>query len=577
MIQENTLAGPERPKPLNRRQRSLLLIAAAVSSSCGLAVELLLGTLASYLVGNQALAYGVAVGGFLAAMGVGAYLSQFIARSSSSLIGQQQQLQFAFVAIELLIAPLSAILPLALFALFVISGPFWLGLFLVTLILGGLAGLEVPLLTRILVSEEEVGDALAGVLALDYLGALVGSLAFPVILLPLIGLFPSAAIIGALPALMVFGLGRAFPNLRRWSYWGLGVGVALCVLAPMTIPIGDRLENSLYKAPIISRIQSAYQRIVLTRRGSDVRLFLDGDLQLSTLDEYRYHEALVHPALSANLNLNSKNLNSKTDSKVSSQISSDSSFEISDDSGVKLISNLISEVDSGPPKSETKPQRHVLIMGAGDGMALREVLKWPDVEHVVLVDLDQAVVNLARRHPTLRQANQNAFQDPRVELRIGDAFTLVPSLSETFDVIIADFPDPDRDIIAKLYAQGFYQRLLPRLAPQGVFVTQASSPFFAPRAFACVAATLASVGLSVHPYVVDVPSFGPWGFVLAARSPIDHDRLTLPIATRFLTAATLPTLFQLPGDIRLGHVKINRLAQPVIVRYQEDPRWEGYE
>jgi spermidine synthase len=177
----------------------------------------------------------------------------------------------------------------------------------------------------------------------------------------------------------------------------------------------------------------------------------------------------------------------------------------------------------------------------------------------------------------LRQINHSAFEDPRVEIRVADAFTLVPTLTETFDVIIADFPDPDRDLIAKLYAQGFYQRLLPRLAPDGIFVTQASSPFFAPRAFACVAATLASIGLSVHPYVIDVPSFGPWGFVLAARSPIQPDRLTLPIATRFLTAAMLPHLFQLPGDIKLGNVEINRLAQPIIVRYQADPRWEGYE
>ncbi len=599
----DAMAETEQPKPLNRRQRSLLLIAAAVSSSCGLAVELLLGTLASYLVGNQALAYGVAVGGFLAAMGLGAYLSQFIARSSFNQIEQQQQLQFAFVAIELLIAPLSAVLPLALFALFVINGPFWLGLFLVTIILGGLAGLEVPLLTRLLAPEEGVGDALAGVLALDYLGALVGSLAFPVILLPLIGLFPSAAIIGALPALMVFGFGREFPRLRRWSYWGLGLAVALVVLAPMTVPLGDRLENSLYKAPIISRIQSAYQRIVLTRRGSDVRLFLDGDLQLSTLDEYRYHEALVHPALSANLsrkdlslsglNLPKSILNtdSNIDSNLSSSIRSLSSnlLENSYESGSRLkfsdrdyskdkpVSNLIVNINSDSPNVKTTMKRRVLIMGAGDGMALREVLKWPDVERVVLVDLDPAVVNLARRHPTLKRVNQNAFQDPRVDLRIGDAFTLVPGLSEIFDVIIADFPDPDRAIIAKLYAQGFYQRLLPRLAPNGVFVTQASSPFFAPRAFACVAATLASVGLSVHPYVIDVPSFGPWGFVLAARSPIHPEQLTLPIATRFLTKATLPTLFQLPGDIRLGNVEINRLAQPVIVRYQEDPRWEGYE
>lgn len=507
---------------LRRDQRLLLLAAAAVSSSCGLAVELLLGTLASYLVGNQALAYGVAVGVFLAAMGIGSYLSQFIATDTHS-HSQQRELLSAFVKIELLIAPLTAVLPLGLFALFVVGGSIWLGLFLVTILLGILAGLEVPLLTRVLELEEGVREALAGVLALDYLGALIGSLAFPVLLLPLIGLFPTAFVLGALPAFMVFAIARQFPTLRRWGRLGLFLGIMLCTLAPLAVPLSNNLENTLYNAPIITRIQSPYQRIVLTRRGQDVRLFLNGDLQLSTLDEYRYHEALVHPAISASTG-----------------------------------------------------KRRVLVLGAGDGMALREVLKWSEVERVVLIDLDAAVVKLARRHPQLMQLNGNAFADPRVELIQGDAFVVAPALNETFDVIIADFPDPDQDVIAKLYAEGFYRRLLPRLAEGGMFVTQASSPFFAPKVLSCIAATLTEVGLSVHPYVVDVPSFGPWGFVMASRKAIKPDTLTLSVPTRFLTEPMLHNLFELPGDIKLGDVEINRLSHPAIVRYQLDPRWDAY-
>lgn len=507
---------------LNRTQRHLLLLAAAVSSSCGLAAELLLGTLASYLVGNQALAYGVAVGGFLAAMGIGSYLSQFVAVDADDR-WQQRQLLLAFIKVELLMAPLTALLPLGLFALFAIDGSLWLGLFLVTVILGILAGLEVPLLTRVLELEEGVREALAGVLALDYLGALLGSLAFPVLMLPLIGLFPAAFVLGALPAFMVFAIGWQFPKFRRWGYLGLIAGILLCVSAPAAVPISDALENNLYKAPIITRIQSPYQRIVLTRQGKDVRLFLDGDLQLSTLDEYRYHEALVHPAMSASAN-----------------------------------------------------RRRVLVLGAGDGMALREVLKWQEVERVVLIDLDPAVVKLARSHPQLVQTNANAFADPRVEVLHADAFVAAPALNETFDAIIADFPDPDREIIAKLYAKGFYQRLLPRLADTGVFVTQASSPFFAPNVLSCIAVTLADVGLSVYPYVADVPSFGPWGFVLASRMSIEPDTLKLSVPTRFLTQPILHALFQLPGDIQLNNVNVNRLSHPAIVRYQSDPRWNAY-
>lgn len=507
---------------LQRKQRNLLLSAAAVSSGCGLAAELLLGTLASYLVGNQALAFGVAVGVFLAAMGIGSYLSQFVATGGNR-SQQHRQLLTGFAAVELAIAPLTALLPLGLFFLFVIDSSLWLGLFLVTLILGTLAGLEVPILTRIIEQEEGVKDAIAGVLALDYLGALVGSLAFPVLLLPFLGLFPTAAVIGAFPAFMVFLLGRSFPELRPWAVRGLLVCILLLAFAPLTIPISDRLENQLYGAPVVARIQSPYQRIVLTRWGQDVRLFLNGDLQFSTLDEYRYHESLVHPAIAAN----------------------------------------------GDP-------RNVLLLGAGDGMALREVLKWPQVENVTVLELDPTVVKLAKNHPALLRANQNAFADPRVTVKYGDAFKIAPELAETFDVIIADFPDPDEKILAKLYSQGYYRRLLSRLNPGGVFVTQASSPFFAPRAFASIVATLESIDLSVHPYTVNVPSFGPWGFVMAARSPLNPEQFQLPISTRFLTAEMLPGLFQLPADIQLGNVEVNRLSHPVIVRYQSDWRWNTY-
>ena len=518
VVSSTALGLPPLP-PLTRLQRRLLLAAAALSSSVGLAAELLLGTLASYLVGNTALAYGVAIGGFLAAMGLGAYLSQFIAKD-----GHRRQLLRAFIQVELWIAPLTAVLPLGLFGLFVIDGPLWLGLFLVTLVLGLLAGLEVPLLTRILEQEQGVGAALAGVLALDYVGALLGSLALPVVLLPLLGLFPAAAIIAALPAFMVGVLGWAFRGSRPWGYMGMAMGVALCLFATVVVPVSDRLEDALYKAPIINRIQSPYQRIVLTRFGSDLRLFLDGDLQLSTLDEYRYHEALVHPALSAHPH-----------------------------------------------------PRRILLLGAGDGMALREVLKWP-VEKVVVLELDPAVIQLARTHPMLAAVNEHAFEDPRVDVRTGDAFVLAPQLPMRFDVIIADFPDPDRGAIAKLYAKGFYQRLLTRLAPQGLFVTQASSPFFAPKVLDCITQTLTAVGGVTFPYTVTVPSFGPWGFVLATQGTALHpEQLALPVSTRFLNQATLQNIFQLPADIQLGQAKINRLSQPVIVRYQTDPRWAAYE
>ena len=528
---------------LSRPQRRLLLVTAAVSSGCSLAVELLLGDLASYLMGNQALAYGVAVGGFLAAMGLGSYLSRFVAASGTDR-DRQFQLQRGFIWIELLLAPLCALVPLVLFALFAIDGPFWLAMALGTTLLGTLSGMELPILARLLERDDRFKDVLAGVLALDYIGALVGSLFFPIVLLPWLGLFPSATFIGAVLAAMVVAIGGIFPQHRLWGRLGLALSIALCIAIPLVVPLGDRLENSLYEAPIVSRIQSPYQRIVLTRQGADLRLFLDGDLQFSSLDEYRYHEALVHPALSANLFLRQQELASDRQQEVAEGVEGD---------------------------------RKVLLLGAGDGLALREVLKWDDVGQVVLVDLDPAVVKLASQHPFWVNVNDRAFADPRVEVIQGDAFVVAPRLPERFDVIVADFPDPDRSTLAKLYARGFYRRLLTRLEPDGILVTQASSPFFAPRAFACVAATLASLPLQTYPYIASVPSFGPWGFVLAARTVLDFSQLTLPIPTQFLTSELLTNLVHLPKDISLDNVEINRLSHPVIVQYQSDPRWSAYD
>lgn len=520
--------GSEFAKPLvlNRKQFWLLLATAAVSSSCGLAAELLLGTLASYLVGNQALAYGVAVGGFLAAMGIGSYLSQFIF-SQGDRNQQQHYLLTSFLKVELLIAPLTALLPLGLFALFVAGGPVWIGLGISTLLLGMLAGMEVPLLTRLVELDQDLRNAIAQVLAWDYVGALIGALAFPALLLPTVGLFPAAALIGALPAAMVFILGHHFPGMKSWRRWGGLLGLGLCAFSLFALPLGNRLEDNLYGAPIMLRAQSPYQRIVLTRQAQDVRLFLDGDLQLSTWDEYRYHEALIHPAMSANAH-----------------------------------------------------RQRILLLGAGDGMALREILKWPEVEQVLVIELDPSVVNLAQHYPALVAANGDAFSDPRVQVIHGDAFKLVAQFSETsddkFDVIVADFPDPDQAVVAKLYSKGFYQQIQQQLAEGGVFVTQASSPFFAPKVFACITETLKTAKLTTAPYTVSVPSFGPWGFVMASHGGIDTASLELPVSTQFLTPSLMHNLFTLPKDIQAGAVKINRLANPIIVKYQADPRWAWY-
>jgi spermidine synthase len=271
--------------------------------------------------------------------------------------------------------------------------------------------------------------------------------------------------------------------------------------------------------------RSPYQEIVVTlsqplRGPPDLRLFLDGDLQFSSVDEYRYHEALIHPALSG---------------------------------------------------------RHgsVLVLGGGDGLALREILRYRDVRRVVLVDLDPAVTRLGRADPRFRSLNHRSFDDPRVQVINTDAFSWLRSQRDVFDAAVVDLPDPDASATAKLYSVEFYALLRRALAPDGHAVVQAGSPYFAPRSFWCVDASVRAAGLATVPYHVDVPSFGDWGFVLAARRSVALRMPPDAPPTRFLDADVLRTAAVFPKDRRPVPVRASTLDRPVILEY-ERAEWRDY-
>jgi spermidine synthase len=505
--------------PLSPWQVRLLLLTAALSSGVALALEMLLINQASYLTGDAALATGLVVGVFLAAMGLGAWLSQYLASGPEPQRGLLQTL----VLVELLLAPVCLLGPAALFALFAAQGPLWLAMVLLSLVLGVLGGMELPLLTRLLERQQQLRTALARVLALDYLGSLVGSLVFPLLLLPSLGLLTSAAVLALVPLGCSLALCCSFAALRRWRG---PVAVALPVLAVAGLqlaPLERRIEDSLYDDPVLGRFQSRHQRIVITRRRDDLRLYLDGSLQFSSLDEYRYHEGLVHPAMARH----------------------------------------------------GRPQR-VLLLGAGDGLALREVLRWPTVRQVDLVELDAQMLRLARQHPSLRRLNGNSLADRRVRLHVADAFAALSRLPGPYDVVIADFPDPSTQPLARLYSVAFYSRLLRRLAPQGQLVTQASSPFFTPRVMASIRTGLEELGWQAEGYSVTVPSFGPWGFVLARRRGPPRRFAPLPFRGRWVDDRQLAALTALPRDLLPEpgtEVRAHRLARPVLVEYQRRGRW----
>jgi spermidine synthase len=275
-------------------------------------------------------------------------------------------------------------------------------------------------------------------------------------------------------------------------------------------------EDRFYGDNVVLRESSDYQRIVVTSGPAGVRLFLNGNLQFHSRDEYRYHEALVHPAMAAH----------------------------------------------GAP-------RRVLVLGGGDGMAVREVLKHPSVEQVTLVELDPHMTRLFSTQPLLKTLNAGALSSPKLKTVNADGFGWLERGDDTFDVIIVDFPDPTNFSLGKLYTTSFYALVDRRLAAGGFVAVQTTSPLIARRSFWTVAATLEAVGFTVTPYHAHVPSFGEWGFIAAGRRPF-RAPTSLPPGLRFLTPEGFAAALQFPPDMARVAAEPNRLSNQVLVHTFEE-------
>jgi spermidine synthase len=400
-----------------------------------------------------------------------------------------------------------------------LGGAFKLVLFGFVTAIGVLVGLEIPLVMRILRDRLGFRELVANVLSFDYLGALAVSVAFPLVLAPHLGLIRTAFLFGLMNALVAawaLYLFRSQLVPRGWR--AAQVGVALALLAAGLVG-ADRLttlaEEGLYADRIVYAQSTKYQRIVVTKWREDVRLFLNGNLQFSSLDEYRYHEALVHPALAA-----------------------------------------------------LPSARRVLVLGGGDGLAVREILLYPRVESVTLVDLDPEMTRLFATAPLLRALNRDSLLSPKVKVVNADAFKWLEETGEYFDLIVADFPDPSNYSVGKLYTTAFYQLMERRLAARGIAVIQSTSPLYARKSFWCIVATIEAAGLKATPYHALVPSFGEWGYVIAGREPYvpparyEHD-------LRFLAPDVHPALFAFPKDMSRVRAEVNRLNNQVLVQYYE--------
>ena len=499
------------PRPGAVAEPAALILAALLIAGCGLCYQLILATLATWLVGNGILQFSLTIGGFLAAMGVGAWAS-----------AQVNDLPGVFRRSELLLSLIgghSALLLLAAWAWTEDAWPVAFGGLL--LVLGGLIGLELPLLLRWARRYAALRQTVARLFAADYLGALLAGLAFPLLLLPLLGLVRTAFLVGLINWATVLLTHLAFRERPGRGTTVALVGSGLLLTAGLFYggPAADRIERALYADPVVHASQSAYQRIVLTLRDGDLRLFLDGELQFSSRDEYRYHEALIQPALAL--------------------------------------------AQSRQPDPEAPLE--VLVIGGGDGLGLRELLGQPGVGHVVLVDLDPAIVELAREHAALRRLNAAALDDPRVEIVHEDGFRHVREQTRRYSLIVLDLPDPRSEGLARLYSREFHGLLRQRLSPGGVLVTQASSPLYVREAYWTVVATLEAAGFRTLPIHTSVPSFGPWGFVIATPTEDPPPQpVRLPAGLRSIEAEAWTRLSGFPPDMARIPSEISTLTRPTV-------------
>jgi len=554
-----------------RRLATILLgLSIFATGFCGLVSEFILSTVSSYILGNSIEQFSVIIALMMAMMGLAGALQRFF---------PDRRLVEQFIAVETLLALLGGFAPIAIYAAYgLLESHFLLVLYFFASAIGFLIGFELPLVLRINASlGRRLPGNLAVILSLDYVGGFVGALVWTRWLLrelPLTEIsFWIAGVNFAIASVTFLYFSRAGQGVgvsaRRLSWLATAaVAAALAVGYLGNREWSVQLEQRLYDDRIVFSETTRYQRIVITRDPlqDDVRLFLNGNLQLSSLDEAIYHEQLVHPAMAL-----------------------------------------------------ARERERVLVLGGGDGLAVREVLRHADVRDVTLVDLDPRMTELASGHPLLLELNGGSLRDARVrrvaprgatggvrrpvfmetdrldaarqpeveevarvEVLNVDADRFLDDVPGLWDVVLIDLPDPSSVELVKLYSREFYRKLRRVLAPGAVVALQATSPYHSRESFLCILRTLESAGYAVVPYQDEVPSFGSWGFLLATTGSESRDALrgraeavaSFPDETRYLT----PDVFRSAlvfgkGELDSESDEVNTLMRPVLLGLYLHESW----
>ncbi|RLB67526.1 MAG: polyamine aminopropyltransferase [Deltaproteobacteria bacterium] len=549
----------------------ILYLATFIMGGCGLAYEYTLSRVATDLLGNSARQWALVIGAMMFCMGIGA---DFQKRLDDNLLLDK------FIGAEIMLGLLGGCGPLALLFTYGIAPSYYI-VVQYTFIgsIGLLLGFELPMIARlnsVYIHQLEIN--LGKILKMDYVGALAGALVWVFLLPRFFTLIETAFVLGLLnlgaaTVLLLYFRSKVTLNKRLWSAV-LAVSMILTCSLFQARNWTSTAEQYLYLNRIILSRTTRFQHIVLTQsRASEISCYINGSLQFNSADEYIYHENLVHPAFAL-----------------------------------------------------APHQRRVLILGGGDGLAAREVLKYPRVKELVLCDLDPEMTDLARKHPTFIELNQGSLNSARITILKNnhliskdekeailipnqhrsfgsqpeevaqvslinlDAATLLEKLAGKFDIIIVDFPDPNNEELAKLYSKTFYHRLSDRLAIDGIFVQQATSPYHAREAFLCIGRSMTAAGLSVIPYHDNVPSFGEWGWWIGGHKKRWATKelpkslketlkktTTLAVSTRYLTPELIHASLDFgKNQLVTKEIEINTLVNHKIFTYYLQGWQTGY-
>ena len=370
------------PKKFLLKLRSnILKLCLFATGLSGIVAEYVLSTLATYFLGNSVLQWTMIVSIMLFSMGLGARLTKLM----------DGNLLEKFIWIEIGLSILASFVSLITYTVATYSLYTGFSIYALSIIIGLLIGMEIPLVIRINDQFESLKINVSSMMENDYYGSLLGGMFFAFIGLPFLGLTYTPFVLGfvnysvAIILLIVLWKDLGKPIKLRLSLANTVVMILLfagMLSANNIIAIGEEMR---YKDRVIYSKQTKYQKLVITQSNEDYWLFINGNQQLSTVDEIMYHEPLVHPLL-------------------------------------KLYPD----------------PRNVLILGGGDGCAAREILKYDKVEKITLVDLDPQMTKIATEHPVLSEINQRAMEHEKITIINQDGYTYLENGAHYFDIIIID-------------------------------------------------------------------------------------------------------------------------------------------